>query len=68
MSDGVCFQDKLNIELNNQIHRTYASTNPKGFNFNCDLQIEIESWKFGRKILNKEKNWKIGNNLVIWKK
>ena len=31
------------------------------------MQIEIESWKFGRKILNKEKNWKIGNNLVIWK-
>ena len=42
-----------------------ASTNPKGFNFNCDLKIEIEIWQLKMK---KKPIWNFGRKLEIRKK
>ena len=61
------------------IHRTWASTNPKNLDFNCDFQIEIKIWQseIGNLDRGKFKNIeKIGNlgrtfrekRLEIWKK
>ena len=53
--------------MKNEIHRTLASTTPKHYDFNCELQIGIHSWtlktwKFEGKIKN------LGGKLEIRKK